>query len=90
MPRDGSLGKETVITLFILPGEWIENLMEKTQSAAYIINLINNKIASDTNEVKTAFIPIMTWLRAATVQAKQTKKHAGTLIKFTSILNTPK
>ena len=63
-------------------------LMEKVQSAAYILNLINNKIFSSTNDVNTSFIPMVSWLRAGTVQASETKKYAATAIKLLSTLHT--
>ena len=58
------------------------------QSAAYIMNLINNKIVSSTNDINTSFIPMVSWLRAGTVQASRTKKYAATAIKFPSTLHT--
>ena len=73
MQHDSSVNKETVPTLFPFPGAWIENLMEKPESAAYILNLINNKILLATNDVNTNFIPMVKWLRAGTVQAIRTK-----------------
>ena len=84
----GSITEETVPTLFLFPGACIDNLMEKMQSAAYILNLINNKIVSSTNDANTSFIPMVSWLRAGTVQASRTKKYASTDIIFPSTLHT--
>ena len=58
------------------------------QSEAYILNLINNKIVSSTNNVKTIFIPMVSWLKAGKVQARRTKKYAATAIIFPSTLHT--
>ena len=62
--------------------------METPQSAAYIINIINNKIAFSTNDVKTSFLTMLALLRASTVQAIRNKKHTATSIGFPSILHT--
>ena len=80
MLHDGYITKETVPTFFPFPGSWKDNLMERPQSAAYILNVINNKIVAATNKVKTTFIQMMAWLRAGTVQASRSKKHASTAI----------
>ena len=58
------------------------------QSAVYILNLINNKIGSSTNDVITSFVSIVSWSRAGTVQASRTKKYAATAIIFPSTLHT--
>ena len=60
------------------------------QSAAFILNLINNKIFSSTNNVNCSFIPMVEWLRAGTVQASRTNKYAATTIKLPSTLHTTK
>ena len=86
--HNGSVNKETVPTLLSFPGSWIENLLGKMQSAAYILNLIINKIIFSTNNLKTSFIPMVEWLRGGTFQAFRTKKDAATAIKFLSILHT--
>ena len=48
LPPDGFWIKERVPTLLPLPGVWVEKLIEKLKPAAYMINLINNKIVFDT------------------------------------------
>ena len=63
--------------------------MEKLQSAAYILNLINDKIILANNDIITSFISMVTWISSGTVQTSRTKKHAATDIKCPSILNTP-
>ena len=40
--HNGYLVEDTVPTLFPFPGAWIENLMDKSQTEAYILNLINS------------------------------------------------
>ena len=72
--HDSYVNEETVSNLFPFLGAQIENLMEKLHSAAYILNLINNKILLATNEVKTIFIPMVKRSRAGLVQEITTKK----------------
>ena len=69
--HDSSVKEETVTTLFPFPGAWIEILMVYRQAAAYILNLIENKILLATNDAKTSFITMVTWLRAETVQSSR-------------------
>ena len=59
----------------------------KMQSAAYIMNLINNKIGSSNNDINNSFITMVSWLRAATVQASRNNKYVATDIKFPSTLH---
>ena len=58
------------------------------QSAAYILNLINNKIGSSNNDVNTSFISMVSWLRAGTFQANRKNKYAATVIILPSELHT--
>ena len=60
----------------------------KTQSAAYIFNLINSKIFFATDDIKTSFILMVAWLRSGIFQASRINKNAATAIKFLSILHT--
>ena len=74
--------------MFTFQGVWIENLMHTPQLASHIINLINNNIVFATNDVKISLLTMLAWLRAGTVQAIITNKHAYTAIKLPSILRT--
>ena len=58
------------------------------QSAAYILNLINNKTVSSTNDNNASFITMVSWLRVVTVQTSRTKKYAATAIISPSTLHT--
>ena len=89
IPHDGSLGKETVPTLFPFPETCIENLMERPQPEATTINIVHNKIELETNKVKTEFLTMMSWLRAKTAQASRIKKYAGAAVKSPPILQMP-
>ena len=58
------------------------------QSAAYIMNLINNKIGSSNNDINNSFITMVAWLRAGAVQASRNNKYAATVIILPSTLHT--